>query len=62
MRSPATGAVLPRLAAPVRRPCPGAFGVLRKDADNDRMLLWVETRVLNFTINTLKRRGLRCVQ
>ena len=62
MRSPATGAVFPRLAAPLRRPCPGAFGVLGKDAGKDRMLLWVEKRALSFTINTLKRRALRCLQ
>ena len=32
---------LPAACAPLRRPCPGAFGVLGKDADKDRMLLWV---------------------
>ena len=53
---------LPAASAPVHRACPGAFGVLGKDADKDRMLLWVETRARSFTINTLKRRGLRCVQ
>lgn len=53
---------LPALSAPVHRAGPGAFGVLGKDADQDRMLLWVETRALDFTIKTLKRRGLRYVQ
>ena len=53
LRSP-----LPSASAPRSRPCPGAFGVLGKDADHDRMLLWVETRALSFTVKTLKRRGL----
>ena len=53
---------LPADCAPVYRAGPGAFGVLGKDADKDRMLLWVETRALSFTIKTLKRRGLRYVQ
>ena len=53
---------LPAPSAPLHRACPGAFGVLGKDADKDRMLLWVETRALSFTIKTLKRRGLRYVQ
>jgi hypothetical protein len=53
---------LPPASAPVYRAGPGAFGVLGKDADEDRMLLWVETRALNFVIKTLKRRGLRYIE
>jgi len=46
------------LPTPPFRASPGAFGVLGKDADKDRMLLWVETHALSFTIKTLKSRGL----
>ena len=46
-------------SAPVYRPCPSAFGVLGKDRDKDRMLLWVETRALSFAVKALNRRGLR---
>ena len=53
---------LPAASAPVHRAGPGAFGVLGKDADKDRMLLWVETRALSLTIKILKRRGLRHIQ
>jgi len=46
------------LPTPPFRASPGAFGVLGKDADKDRMLLWVDTHALSFTIKTLKSRGL----
>jgi hypothetical protein len=40
----------------------GDFGVLGKDVDHERMLIWVETRALSLAIKALKRRGLHCVQ
>ena len=60
-RPPRRGRLRP-VPTPLHRASPGAFGVLGKDAEEDRMLLWVETRALSFTIKALKRRGLRYVQ
>ena len=60
-RTPRRGRLSP-VPTPLHRAGAGAFGVLGKDADNGRILLWVEPCALSFTIKALKRRGLRYVQ
>lgn len=55
-----TGEAFQELAAGIKKN--GLREPILLDADNDRMLLWVETPAPSLAIKTLQRRGLRCLQ
>jgi len=57
-RPPRRGRRFLPVPTPIFQAGPGSFGLLGKEADQDRMLLWVETRALHLAIKALKRRGL----